>query len=63
MEAYRATLTKEPNRFRTLYGAAHAASLAGDRAAAERYGAQLREVCKLGDSPGRAELAEIRGGR
>ncbi len=32
---YQATMKKEPNRFRGVYGAAKAASLAGDRAAAK----------------------------
>jgi tetratricopeptide (TPR) repeat protein len=41
---YRATLVKEPNRFRTLYGAMHAARAAGDRASASRYAAQLRTL-------------------
>jgi hypothetical protein len=57
---YRATLTKEPNRFRSLYGAMRAASVAGDRAAEAQYAAQLKTLCVNADSPGRAELAEIR---
>jgi tetratricopeptide (TPR) repeat protein len=60
LEAYRATLEKEPKRFNALYGAARAARLAGDRAAASDYAAQLKTSCKLGDVPGRAELADIR---
>jgi tetratricopeptide (TPR) repeat protein len=57
---FEATLKKEPNRFRALYGAARAASLSGDSAAARRYYAQLLEVCERADQPGRPELAEAR---
>ena len=57
---YRATLRKEPNRFRTLYGAMRAASLAGDRAAAKEYRTRLVKLCANADVPGRAELADIR---
>jgi hypothetical protein len=57
---YRATLRKEPNRFRTLYGAMRAASLAGDKAAAAKYRSELRLLCANADVPGRAELADIR---
>ena len=31
LEEFEATLTKEPNRFRAVFGAARSASLAGDR--------------------------------
>jgi hypothetical protein len=57
---YRATLRKEPNRFRALYGAMRAASLAGDRAAAGQYRTSLRKLCANADIPGRPELAEVR---
>jgi hypothetical protein len=60
---YRATLRKEPNRFRTLYGAMRAASLAGDRAAAKGYQTRLVKLCANADDPGRAELTDIRQGR
>ncbi len=40
---FEATLKKEPNRFRAVYGAARGASLSGDRAAARRYYDQLSE--------------------
>jgi hypothetical protein len=59
---FEATLEKEPNRVRAVYGAARAASLAGDRPAARRYYDQLVRICKRGDKPGRAELAEARQG-
>jgi hypothetical protein len=57
---YRATLLKEPNRFRALYGAMRAASLTGDRAAATQYKAMLKTLCAKADVPGRAELTDIR---
>jgi hypothetical protein len=60
---FRATLKKEPNRFRSVYGAARAASLAGDRTAARRYDDQLLRICKQADTPYRAELADARGAR
>ena len=57
---YEATMKKEPNRFRGVYGAAKAASLAGDRAKARTYYTQLLKICARADSPGRPELAEAR---
>jgi hypothetical protein len=57
---FQATLGKEPNRFRALYGAARAASLAGDSATARNYYAELLKICERADSPGRPELAEAR---
>ena len=57
---FEATLTKEPNRFRSLYGAAEAAKLAGDRASAEKYFRKLVEVGERADKPGRPELVEAR---
>jgi hypothetical protein len=59
-KAFEATLKKEPNRFRALYGAARSSSLTGDRDAARRYYAQLLEICARADSPGRSELADAR---
>jgi tetratricopeptide (TPR) repeat protein len=59
---FEATLKREPNRFRAVYGAAHAASLAGDRAAARRYYAQLLKICASADTPDRPELVEARRG-
>jgi hypothetical protein len=41
---YRATLTKEPNRYRTLDGAMRAAAAAGDRTAEATYRAQLKRL-------------------
>ena len=44
---YRATLLKEPNRYRTLDGARRAASASGDRAGATNYAAQLKKITGL----------------
>jgi len=57
--SYEQTLRREPNRARTLFGAARAAERAGDRAAARRHYAQLLEVMKSAD-PGRPEPAIAR---
>ncbi|HEY2169774.1 MAG TPA: hypothetical protein VGJ30_09130 [Candidatus Angelobacter sp.] len=58
LKEFEATLTKEPNRFRSLYGAAEAAKLAGDRQTAQKYFRQLLKVAERADKPGRQELAE-----
>ena len=43
--AYEASLLREPNRARSLFGSARAAELAGDRAAAQlRYAAFLTQM-------------------
>ena len=55
-----AVMKKEPNRFRTLYLAARAASSAGDEARARRYSKQLVEMCAKGDAADRPELAEMK---
>lgn len=52
-----ATVKKEPNRFRSLYGAALAAKLAGRREDAEKQFRALLEIAKEADTE-RAELAE-----
>jgi tetratricopeptide (TPR) repeat protein len=57
---FEATLKKEPNRFRAVYGAAKASALAGRSAQARTYYSQLVKICERGDKPGRAELAEAR---
>jgi hypothetical protein len=57
---FRATLTKEPNRFRSLYGAAEAAKLAGNRQASQTYFRELLKVADRADKPERRELAEAR---
>jgi tetratricopeptide (TPR) repeat protein len=60
LKEFQVTLKKEPNRFRALYGAAKAASLLGDRAAARTYFSELLKICEKADSPARPELAEAR---
>ena len=57
---FEATLAKEPNRFRALYGAARSAAAAGDRAKARGYYEQIVKICERGDTPGRPELEEAR---
>jgi tetratricopeptide (TPR) repeat protein len=58
LKEFEATLTKEPNRFRSLYGAAEAAKLAGDRHTAQTYFQKLLKVAARADKHGRPELAE-----
>jgi tetratricopeptide (TPR) repeat protein len=58
LEEFEATLKREPNRFRALYGEAHAAQLKGDREAMQRYFREVLKVCEHADRPGRKELAE-----
>ena len=60
LKEFEATLTKEPNRFRALYGAAEAAKLAGNRDAAQAHFRELLKVAERADKPGRQELAEAR---
>lgn len=60
---FEATLKKEPNRFRAVYGAARAASRMGDTAAARRHYDQLLAICERADTPGRPELTEARQAR
>jgi hypothetical protein len=57
---FEATLKKEPRRFRSLYGAAHAAQLIGSRSTSQRYFRELLKVCVDTDKPGRSELKEAR---
>ncbi len=57
---YETTLKKEPNRFRALYGAAQAASSAGNSAAARRYYRELVNICGKADTPARKELTQAR---
>jgi hypothetical protein len=58
LEQFEATLTKEPRRFRALYGAARAAELSGNPGASQRYFGELLKVCGHADNPGRAEILE-----
>jgi tetratricopeptide (TPR) repeat protein len=58
LAAYEATLTREPNRARTLVGAARAARAAGRDEAARRYYAAVVDL--MDPTSGRAELTEAR---
>ena len=60
LAAFEATLKREPNRFRALFGAAKAATLAGDRQKAASYAATLVKICEHADKPERPELVEAR---
>ena len=55
---FNATLTRQPNRFWSLYGAAKAAAAGGDARTARTYVAQLLTVTRGADEPRRAALAE-----
>ena len=57
---FEATLKKEPRRFRSLYGAAHAAQLSGSSDLSRKYFSELLTVCALSDKPGRPEIKEAR---
>jgi tetratricopeptide (TPR) repeat protein len=56
---YEASIAKEPNRFRGLYGAGLAAELAGDRARARVHFETLTTICAQSDGT-RPELARAR---
>lgn len=58
LEQFEATLKKEPRRFRSLYGAAHAAQLVGRGDTSQRYFRELLSVCVHSDKPARSELQE-----
>jgi hypothetical protein len=60
LEQFETTLEKEPGRFRSLYGAAHAARLVGSPNISQRYFRALLRVCADTDKPGRLELKEAR---
>ena len=55
---YKSALKNSPNRFDSLYGAAHSAQLAGDSAAANAYYAKLMDISA--PAADRAELAEAK---
>ncbi len=57
---FEATMKKEPNRFRGVYGAAVAAERSADEVKARTYYTQLLKICEHGDSDARAELAAAR---
>jgi hypothetical protein len=58
LEQFEATLKKEPRRFRSVYGAAHAAQLSGRRDSSQKYFSELLNVCARADKPARSELEE-----
>jgi tetratricopeptide (TPR) repeat protein len=55
---YKAAMKSSPNRFDALYGAGHAAQLAGDASAANVYYTKLMEISAT--SADRAELSEAK---
>jgi len=55
---YQAALKNSPNRFDALYGAAHAAQIAGDSAGASAYFTKLMEISSA--TADRAELSEAK---
>ena len=57
---FEATLKMEPRRFRSLYGAAHAAQLSGRSDLSQKYFGELLTVCAHSDKPGRPEIKEAR---
>jgi tetratricopeptide (TPR) repeat protein len=60
LDEFEKELAKEPNRFRAIYGAAHAATLIDDRAKADAYYAILAKNTERGDASARAEIQEAR---
>jgi hypothetical protein len=60
LDQFEATLKKEPRRFRSIYGAAHAARLIGSLNTSQRYFRELLEVCAKADESARPELKEAR---
>jgi hypothetical protein len=56
---YEASMAREPNRFRSLYGAGLAAERAGDRVRARGHFEKLVAICVQSDSP-RSELVHAR---
>jgi tetratricopeptide (TPR) repeat protein len=59
LKEYEASQSREPNRFRGLYGAARAAEAAGDKAKAAEYFGKLLAVAKGADGS-RPELARAK---
>jgi hypothetical protein len=57
---FQATLVKEPNRFRAMYGAARAAGAAGDTAAQTQYLKALVAMCERAGTPARPDLQSAR---
>jgi tetratricopeptide (TPR) repeat protein len=59
LAAYELSLESDPNRFRSVYGAANAADRSGDRAKAKAYYQQLASLGSHADT-GKPELLEAR---
>ncbi len=59
LTAYEASIAREPNRFRGLYGAALAAERSGDGARAKAHYEKLASMC-MQSGEGRAELTRTR---
>jgi hypothetical protein len=59
LKEFEASIHKEPNRFRGLYGAAPAAEQSGDKGKARAYYAKLLDVCAKADSE-RPELKQAK---
>src|SRR5262245_50870605 len=57
---FETNLKKEPNRFKSVYGAGRAAELSGNKQKAQTYYAQLVKICERGDKPDRTALAHAR---
>jgi hypothetical protein len=60
LKEFETSLKKEPNRFRSVYGAGRAAESAGDRAKARSYYSQLVKICERGDPQARTDLEHAR---
>jgi tetratricopeptide (TPR) repeat protein len=60
LREYEKSLKTDPNRFNGLYGAAHAAELSGEQAAATRYLSQLLQNCGASSPSDRPELSRAR---
>ena len=56
LSMYERNLKKEPNRLKSVYGAARAAELSGDPGKAREYYTQLATTCAMADTPDRPEL-------
>ncbi len=58
LEQFEEALKKEPARFRSLNGAAHAAQFSGNSEASQKYFGELLKTCSRADVPLRPEIAE-----
>ena len=57
---FETNLKKEPNRFKSVYGAGRAAEQSGNAQKVKTYYAQLVKICERGDKPDRTALAHAR---